>query len=157
MAPQTLLLMRHAEKPSDDSDPDLSTQGLERANNLPARVNAILGGTVQYIFAATDSTHSNRPVETVTPLSLAIGVDINSDFADGGYATLAGQILTQDRYRDKRIAVCWHHDNLPNFAAALGAVPGSYPNPWPSRIFDLILVFEWDGGTLAVTESRDKP
>jgi hypothetical protein len=157
MAPQTLLLMRHAEKPTDESDPDLSAEGLERAKNLPARVNAILGGTVQYIFAAKDSTHSDRPVETVTPLSLTVGVDIDSDFADKGYTTLAGQILTQDRYRDKRIAVCWHHNNLPNFADALGAAPGSYPNPWPSQIFDLILVFEWDSGTLAVTKSWDKP
>jgi hypothetical protein len=156
MAPQTLLLMRHAEKPIDEGDPHLSASGLARAKALPGRVESLIGGAVQFIFAAKQSPHSNRPVETVTPLSASAGVSINSEFADRDYATLAKRLLDSGNYRDTRIVVCWHHDSLPGFAGALGAAAGSYPNPWPGQIFDLILLFEWDRGALSVTKSWDK-
>jgi len=34
MAPSLLVLIRHAEKPSDPKDPDLSAAGFERAQKL---------------------------------------------------------------------------------------------------------------------------
>jgi phosphohistidine phosphatase SixA len=153
--PQALLLMRHAEKPDDKSDPDLSAAGLERAKNLPGRIQAILCEPVQFIFAARRSAHSNRAVETVTPLSLSVGVNINSDVADKDYAVLAKQILNEEVYDGKRIVVCWHHDNLADLAATLGAAPQDYPGVWPGTVFDLVLVFKWDAGELSVTQSWD--
>jgi broad specificity phosphatase PhoE len=156
MAPQTLLVMRHAEKPADESDPHLSPAGLARAETLPGRVRLLIGGMVDCVFAAKESSHSDRPVETVTPLARAAGVDIDTDFRDKDYGMLAGQVLAQTKYDGRRIVVCWHHDNLPGFARALGAPVGTYPDPWPSQVFDLILVFSWNGSTLSVTRSRGR-
>jgi hypothetical protein len=156
MAQQLILLMRHAEKPEDPADPNLSAAGLERAKALPARITPILGGPLNCIFAAEKSNHSDRPVETVEPLSEETGVEIDESFADADYATLAAQLRSRALYANARIIICWHHENIPAFAHDLGAPPGVCPNPWPSTVFDLILKFEFSGqSSPEVTALRD--
>ena len=68
MAPLKSLLMRHAEKPEEPSDPHLSPEGEDRAKRLATWVPRQLGGPPDFIFAAANSEESDRPVETVTPL-----------------------------------------------------------------------------------------
>jgi hypothetical protein len=145
MLKQLILLMRHAEKPEDPADPHLSAAGAERAKRLPARIAPILGDPLNFIFAAQQSKKSVRPVETVEPLSKEAGVHINEDFANADYAALAAQLRSCALYWNARIVICWHHEDIPAFAHALGAPPGVCPNPWPSTVFDLILEFEFSG------------
>jgi broad specificity phosphatase PhoE len=144
--------MRHAEKPDDATNPDLSAAGRERAEALPHRINTILSGPINFIFAAARSARSDRPAETVTPLSQASGVEIDSTFADKDYPELAAQLLSHQTYDDQRIVVCWHHEHIPSFARNLGAPAGSYPTTWPGSVFDLILKFDWAGAVPTVTE-----
>jgi len=68
MPPKTVLLTRHAEKPTDLLDPDLSDQGDDRAKRLVEYIPKTFGQP-DFIFAAASSKHSNRPYDTVAPLA----------------------------------------------------------------------------------------
>src|SRR5580658_10455048 len=85
--PATILLIRHAEKLTDGRE-DLSPAGFERAKMIPL----LFGGTgaagagaphnlprPDFLFATHLSKKSNRPVETITPLSHALGLPISSE------------------------------------------------------------------------------
>jgi len=43
------------------------------------------------------------------------------------------------KFADKRILLCWHHGNIPALMHELDAPGGSYPNPWDSQVFNVIL------------------
>ncbi len=145
MAHEKLLVMRHAEKSDDPDDPDLTPAGQARAKALPAY---ILGsfGKPDFIFAATVSRHSARPLETVQPLAAQTGVRVNTDFADQDYGALAKHLCTDPIYTGKLVVICWHHGNIPNLMNALKAAKGSYPDPWPRDVFNLILEAKFDAG-----------
>src|ERR1700686_1116739 len=84
--PSTILIIRHGEKPGDPATdnpadgPGLSTRGYERAA-APAPYVIATFGTPAFLFATQASKHSNRPVETITPLSQALKLQINSNYA----------------------------------------------------------------------------
>jgi hypothetical protein len=139
--PSAILIIRHGEKPGDPSTdsptdgPDLSPRGYERAGALAPYVPATFGAP-DFLFATQASAHSNRPAETITPLSLALKLEINSDYADGDYATLAGKLLADGTYAGKLVLICWHHGNIPGLTQALGGTP---PVPkWPGTVFDRV-------------------
>src|SRR5690349_20849493 len=85
--PKQVLIIRHGEKPGDPgvdspSDPrDLSTKGYERAGALAPYIPATFPKP-DFLFATQASKHSNRPVETITPLSAALGLTINSTYSN---------------------------------------------------------------------------
>src|SRR5437588_7921006 len=117
MSPQQILLMRHAEKPGDPTDPDLSVQGVARAKQLADYIPDNFGQP-DFIFATALSRHSARPYQTVEPLSLKINVPIDATNADQDYGALASELLSDSRYSQKRIVICWHHGNIPSLAHA---------------------------------------
>jgi hypothetical protein len=136
--PATILLIRHAEK-ADDSGNHLSPTGFERARQLPklfmptgARTDL---PTPQFLFAAHASPHSDRPVETITPLAQALHLPINDTFLNEDYAHLAATLLS-GKYAGKIVLVAWHHGKTPQLATALGATPPYAP--WPDQQFDRI-------------------
>jgi phosphohistidine phosphatase SixA len=151
MAPKSLFLMRHAERPEDPKDPDLAAAGVERAKRLAQWLPSIMGAAPQFIFATAISKHSARPYETVKPLSKATGVPIRATFADQDYAALAEEVTTDPACDDAVIVVCWHHGHIPPLARALGAPAGSCPDPWPEATFDLVLKFDFGAGPTTVT------
>jgi len=59
IAPKSVQIIRHGEKPSNPGDPELSGRGKERARAL-ARDHVRLFGPLDYLFAASDSTESLR-------------------------------------------------------------------------------------------------
>jgi broad specificity phosphatase PhoE len=151
MAPSLLLLMRHAEKPADPVDPDLSPAGLQRAQKLADYIPDTFGA-LDFLLASAISRHSARPYETIKPLSKKIGVPIDSSCADNDYGAFASALLSDPRYSGKKVLVAWHHGNIPSMADALGAPTGQYPNPWDPAVFNLILKFDWGAdGPPAVT------
>jgi broad specificity phosphatase PhoE len=152
-APATVLLIRHAEKLTDGQQ-DLSPTGLERAKRLPE----LFGGAAphnlprpQFLFATHVSKKSNRPVETITPLSQALGLPISSDVDDKDFAVLAKELLS-GKYAGKVVLVAWHHGSLPAFARALGAVPPY--DSWPDTQFDRVWRIDFVGGKATL---RDLP
>jgi hypothetical protein len=136
--PATILLIRHAEK-ADDSGSNLSPTGFERARQLPklflppgARHDL---PTPQFLFAAKATAHSNRPVETITPLAAALHLPINDAFNNEDYANLAAALLS-GKYAGKVILIAWHHGKTPQLAAAHCASPPY--SPWPEQQYDRI-------------------
>jgi phosphohistidine phosphatase SixA len=141
-SPHTVLVMRHAEKSADPSDPDLTTAGEARAKALADFIPTKFGAP-DFIFAASLSKHSARPYETVKPLSKRTGVPIDATIADQDYGYLASELLSDSRYAGMLVVVCWHHGNIPSLMHALGAARGDYPDPWDPTVFNLILQVEF--------------
>ncbi|WP_162943997.1 MULTISPECIES: histidine phosphatase family protein [unclassified Rhizobium] len=142
MAPVKILVMRHAEKPDDPGDPNLSAAGQARAKALAAWYPESFGPP-DFIFAATPSKHSERPVQTVQPLAEALGIELCTSYADENYGALAYTLLSKPKLEGKAILVCWHHGNIPGLMRALGALEGSYPDPWAPTVFNLVLATDF--------------
>ena len=141
--PATVLIIRHAEK-LDNGESDLSFAGFGRAGLLPKAFYP--GGslpTPQVIFAAAESAHSNRSVQTVTPLAAALHLSVNDRFANNEYNVLAAELLS-GKYAGKVVLVAWHHGKIPQLAAALGATPPY--NPWPAQQYDRIWRIDYING-----------
>jgi hypothetical protein len=95
--PATILIIRHAEKLTDGRI-DLSPTGFERAKLLP-RLFSTAGArpdrpAPQVLFATHLSAHSNRPVQTVTPLAAALHLPIHESFSNEDYSALAAALLS---------------------------------------------------------------
>jgi hypothetical protein len=151
--PATILLIRHAEKPTEGMD--LSPVGFERAKVIPqlfGGVGAVAPHNLprpDFLFATHVSKNSNRPVETITPLSEALKIPISSEIADKDFATLVKELLS-GKYAGKVVLVAWHHGTLPQFVEALGATPPY--KPWPDTQFDRVWRIDYKGGKAVLTD-----
>jgi hypothetical protein len=147
--PKAILIFRHAEKPGnpaadvDDDGIHLSPAGQIRAAALSVYIPTNFG-KIDHLFASKLSRHSNRSVETITPLAKAIGLKIDSMHSDGDYSALAQAVLTDNRYADRTILICWHHTHIPDLASAFGIVK---PPEWPGHVFDRIWMIDYHDGT----------
>ncbi len=157
--PAQILIIRHGEKPGDpgvDSEadgPNLSTKGYERAAALAFNIPAAFG-KIDYLFATQESKHSNRPVETITPLAAALNLKINSDYADDDFEKIAEHILDHQKYSGERILICWHHSKIPQLATALHVAKP--PSPWPDEVFDRVWIINYDAGKAVLTNVPQK-
>ncbi|HEX2081072.1 MAG TPA: hypothetical protein VHG08_25445 [Longimicrobium sp.] len=148
-----VLLIRHAEKP--DSGTGLSPAGQARAQAYVAYFQnyAINGDTLKldYLFATADTDRSHRPRLTLEPLAHTLGLSINDKHADEDYPKVADDLLTHGKYDDSNVLVCWHHGEILDLAAALGAsaatLPPSsnWPAKWPGDVFGWMLQLCYDG------------
>jgi phosphohistidine phosphatase SixA len=154
--PTQILIMRHAEKPDDPTDPDLTAAGMNRANMLAAYIPRTFG-TPNFIFAASVSKNSARPFETVEPLSKAIGVPIDTTFADQDYGALAKTVRDDQKFVDRLTVMCWHHGNIPNMLHALQVPDGQYPDPWDREVFNLILKVTLESNTAPTITQTSEP
>ena len=151
-SPALVLLIRHAEKPLGDQKlSDLAPEGFHRADLLPTLFLAPAGSTKpprfprpDAIFATDTSKHSNRPIETVTPLARALRLRIDHEYADSEVAAIAKELLS-GKYAGKVVLVCWHHGELPHLAEALGV--SNAPKKWDDNVFDKIWMIQWAGDT----------
>jgi hypothetical protein len=145
MAPAVVLIMRHAEKPTDEKDPNLAPQGFRRADALPS----LFAGPQprlprpEFLFATDASKHSNRPVETIGPLSQALHERINHDYLDMETGPIAKQVLG-GQYAGKVVLICWHHGEIPHLAEAFGVTDA--PKTWDPDVFDQVWEIRWTSG-----------
>ena len=132
--PRIVMIIRHAEKPGESEkekkDPNLSKKGFERADAL-ATVIPEHFPRPDFLIATKRSKGSNRPAETITPLSKALHEEIEAAFKDEEFEKVAHAVLTEKKYDGKVVLIAWHHGKLPDLLAALGATARS-PN-WPKR------------------------
>ncbi len=141
--PSRIILMRHADKPDDLDDPDLSAAGEVRAEHLATYIPQTFGKP-DFIIATARSKHSDRPLETLEPLAQAVGVPVEHDIRDKDFEDLVEEIFSDEEFRGKTVVICWHHGTLPAIAALLGAPAGSYPDPWPDDTYNVLLDFRYD-------------
>lgn len=151
--PATILLIRHAEKPPVGSH--LSMLGVERAKALPQ----LFGGEgaapphnlprPTFLFAAQAKRKSNRPVETLVPLSEALHVPIDSRFMDDNPKGLA-KLLLGGKFAGAVVLVSWRHENLPVLAEAFGVEPPY--KKWPDAQFDRVWRIDYKDGRPVLTD-----
>ena len=146
-----ILMIRHGEKPH--SGIGLAVAGEERAQayviyfqNYSLNSNLVKW---DYLFAAANSSESHRPSLTIQPLATAIGLDIDAKHKDKDYQKVADDILQNSKYDGSNILICWHHGEILDLAAALGAnglPPASnWPTPpWPKDVYGWVLQLCYD-------------
>lgn len=116
--------------------------------------------TPNLLIATKASSSSNRPCETITPLSLylsslnskAYSGTINSSWSDKHYTDVANAILgSSETYGGKNILICWHHGTAPELAAALGVSKNELQpwDPWNPLVFDLVFQITWSSSSQA--------
>lgn len=113
---QTVVLVRHAEKADQSSDPVLSAAGKDRASAL---AEAMPGGSVDYIFV----TPLQRTRMTAAPTAVANGVTPVEIGFDGGAAAHVAAVAERVRALpdDATVLVVGHSNTIPLIARALGA------------------------------------
>lgn len=89
------------------------------------------------IFATQHSKHSNRPIETVAPLAIALSLPINDGYADkdADIKTMTDAILHNLSFAGEVVLICWHHGKIPDIAKALGI---ARPPKWNGKVFDRV-------------------
>jgi broad specificity phosphatase PhoE len=144
--PHIVMIIRHAEKPAatdGEKDPNLSKQGYERAEAL-AKVFPEHFPHPDYLIAAKKSKGSNRPVETITPLSKALHEEIDSNFQSDDCEGLAHALKTDPKYAGKVVLISWRHGKIPELAKALGAK--NVPAKWQDDVFNRVWEIEYKKG-----------
>jgi broad specificity phosphatase PhoE len=132
LKPKQIIFIRHGEKENSDGsvqDVDLSSNGYKRANELPDFFenhlpNNIGRPDVIIAMKQENSRHSNRPVETVTPLSKALNIPIIANYKQSEISQSANDINKFGE--DKVVLVCWEHKYLTKIAKLLGAPVNSW-------------------------------
>jgi hypothetical protein len=161
--PQTIYIIRHAEKP-DGGDvvgvdgtgatdaKSLTPRGWQRAGAWAELFSPSLGEPVlskpTYIYASAPATHhdiaagtagskSRRPLETGAPLAAKLGIQVDLQFAKGQEASLGQTLSAQDGV----ILVCWQHEAILDIANALSPAPQGLPAAWHGDRFNVIFKF----------------
>jgi hypothetical protein len=141
-----ILVIRHAEKHEDGIT--LSGKGKDRADayrkyfrhyevdSRPLRLAAI--------YAAADSNGSERCRKTVEPLGKFLKVPVNARFANRDFLELADDVRA--KWDGKHVLICWHHGEMPELLAALGAKPEEIlpEGKWPDHVFDWVIQLSYD-------------
>jgi len=143
--PKEIVLIRHAEKPADTSNENLSTKGYERAAALAYYLPDTFG-KIDHIFAAGvgNGSPSERPIETVTPLATRLKKKIHDTFLKDTYQDMVNHIFGDDKYTDSVLIIAWQHTDIEAIATAFGTqnVPTA---PWPRTCFDLVWKLSYNG------------
>jgi hypothetical protein len=145
LANNTVLIVRHAEKPALGRE--LTSTGQARAGayvhyfepfhdgGLNLRVNAL--------FAGADSADSIRPRLTLEPLSHATGLLLDSSVSTKNPAALVALLRTQ--WHGNHPLVAWRHGSIPALLTAFGASPELIPGgKWPNDTYDWVVVLSFD-------------
>jgi hypothetical protein len=147
-APARVILLRHAEKPPDESTVHLSKRGESRARALVSllEVRSVLGtnGPPAALFAPkfTRQGHSRRPYETLKPLADHLKLSIQMPYGPSDYAALAKRVLSDPALDGKTVIVCWIHNYLPALAKAFGVKPE--PARWKGSVYDRVWVITYE-------------
>jgi hypothetical protein len=159
MANNKIMIIRHAEKPSDDrlvagvsqdGSPDskeLIVRGWQRSGALvrlfaPAAgafSHAVLA-TPDVIFASRVAKHSDslRPQHTVLALAEFLAQQIDLSHAKGEESALVADAMA----RRGKVLISWVHEAIPTIAGQLAGSSTIYPQKWPRERFDLVWVFD---------------
>ncbi|MDF9621068.1 histidine phosphatase family protein [Pseudomonas entomophila] len=157
---QTLVFLRHAEKPGEGLG-QLNCQGLNRALDLATLLPERFG-KADYVFAANpsrqveegsqDQSYSYiRPLMTITPSAIRLGLPVNIDYGANDTEDLADELL-RDKYRNATVYTAWSHGYLPELINTVaGKALGEkrvITEDWSGDDFDTlyVLTLTWRDG-----------
>lgn len=150
---ETIVLIRHGEKPVDKEIGDLNEQGLNRAlalaevlpQKFPHPNYLFAPGTTDKIKKQGVETSYLRPLITLAPTAIRLGLPINTDFGFLQIAPLETELL-KAQYQNSLIYVAWEHNKLRDLVAQIVSdlhsaekIPG-----WPHDDYDSIYVLTID-------------
>ncbi|KTD61839.1 hypothetical protein [Legionella spiritensis] len=167
--PQTIIFMRHAEKPLPPASGkgQLTCQGLNRALALPQVLNNKFGKP-DYIFAPNtagsigdggDAPYSYvRPLATIEPTAIQYGMPVDTALNFDDDDSLAAELISSP-YHTSRIFVAWEHNNIVAITRKIMTLLGANPNvipTWAQNDFDslYVLTIVWYDGNAAVSFSH---
>jgi len=159
MPAQKIMIVRHAEKPSEDGKivgvaadgshdkEELIVRGWQRSGAL-VRLFAPRDGKFvdqrlarpRTIFASAVGKHSNslRPQHTVLELATFLKLKLNLDHAKGEEAALVKDVLGAEG----PVLIAWEHEAIPTIANGILGNSKSCPQKWPGARFDLVWIFD---------------
>jgi hypothetical protein len=167
---QTLVFLRHAEKPAGGLG-QLNCQGLNRAIDLATLLPEKFG-KADYVFAANptrnveegelDNSYSYiRPLMTISPSAIKLGLPVNIEYSANDTSDLADELL-DDKYHNATIYTAWSHGYLPDLinevaGEALGK-RHTITDDWASSDFDslYVLTLTWHNGKASLTSQSYK-
>ncbi|WP_337049251.1 histidine phosphatase family protein [Serratia fonticola] len=143
-AKQTIVFVRHGEKPTNDSG-QLNCKGLNRALALPD-VLISRYGRPDALFATAPQENklgsSLRPLTTITPTAVRLSLPINLKHIATDISGLSRDLLSE-KNKNTLSFVSWEHKNLVLVARDIvkseGGDPAIIPN-WSDNNFDSIYV-----------------
>jgi broad specificity phosphatase PhoE len=158
--PSTIMIVRHAEKPTKSNEQlgirpngehdrhSLSVRGWTRAGALVGLFAPQLGepraGLTRpdAIYASGHADDgSRRPVQTVTPLAERLSKDIHS----GCGAVQESELAAKLEAHRGAVLVAWQHEAISKLVGELGAVAPAVPQHWPDDRFDVVWTLTRDG------------
>ncbi|KKK21091.1 hypothetical protein ARAM_004710 [Aspergillus rambellii] len=149
-APPTVYIIRHGEKPTGRGDKGLNVDGFKRAECLRSVFGQGSGYEIGHIMApfVNKKGHHRRPYETVLPLAVDLGLDVDTSCKRKQAKCVARKV--RKYHGPGEILISWRHTNIHEIARELG-VP--HPPMYPER-YDLIWVipFPYDN----ITEVRSE-
>ena len=163
-AEQTIVFMRHGEKPSGGYG-QLTCQGFNRSMALPSVLLAKFG-TPKYLYApnpaykipdSAGNFYYDRPLATLEPLAVKLTKDIWSKYAYSDITSLQNSLIRSSKDNTTTF-VAWEHiylqkavQNIMNKYGGGVTVP-----PWASTDYDSLyivrLTYRSDGTILATFE-----
>ncbi|MBK9738472.1 MAG: hypothetical protein IPO93_02930 [Actinobacteria bacterium] len=157
--PESIILIRHGEKPGADGPPHgvnrhgehdehaLAVRGWTRAGALAAvltrapRPDTAVGAAPSAVFAtkATPTSRSHRERDTALPTALRLGLEVDESWTHGQEAQLADSVLGLGG----TVLIVWHHGRLVDLARAFPLQNlADVPEHWPEDRFDLYWILE---------------
>ncbi len=155
---ETIVFIRHGEKPAAGLG-QLDCQGLNRALALPAVIIKDFGRP-DALFAPNPSDEIDdggtsydyvRPLATIEPTAVSLGLPVNTNFGYSDDAGLEGAVI-QPAYRNAVIFVTWEHKQIERMVTDLlnsyGGDSSVVPK-WHGNDFDSAYVVKiaWAAGT----------
>lgn len=159
-----IMLIRHAEKPVQDQPPvgalagveydgsqsskSLIVRGWQRAGGLACLFDPAHGplqhpdlARPQFLYAALPGSDgdSQRPYETILPLSQRLQMTINIEYAKADTTPLVDDV----RQCAGVVLICWEHGEIPKIANKILGDSTTAPQKWPADRFDVVWVFDW--------------
>lgn len=148
--PEKIMFIRHAEKPNHEAegiredgrkDPEsLTARGWQRAGALSVLFRSDLRlrpPTAIFAAASTEADPSERPLQTITPLSRVLALEIQNKHAKEDF----GSMLIEAMNTPDVVLVSWEHKVLAaGLASGLGSgisIDGEIPRSWPDDRFEL--------------------
>jgi hypothetical protein len=153
------MIIRHAEKPDDDSDTrgvtqkgsrsreSLSVRGWQRTGALAALLAPNDShfqdpslAEPQFLFASRFFRHkgSKRAIQTITPLAQKLSLKINDDFERSDYKEMLEEVFLCPGV----VLICWQREYIPEIAEHILGTKKTVPPNWPEDRFDLVWVFD---------------
>jgi hypothetical protein len=158
-----IMVIRHAEKPSDPPPYGVTFKGEKESESLTVRGWQRAGALVtlfapangscqdpalakpEFLYASTPTRRngSRRPLETITPLAEKLAIRINDH-----YPKLQPDKLLEEVFLCAGVVlICWQHEFIPKIANHILANKTTAPQDWPEDRFDVVWVFDRNAAT----------